>query len=60
MLVLSRHEGEEILIGPDIVVRVCEIMGKRVRIGVSAPFEVKIDRREVRERIEQAELGGES
>lgn len=58
MLVLGRKEQEEILIGPDIIVRVCEIKRGYVRIGITAPFEIRIHRRELVEPEE--ELGGES
>ena len=55
MLVLVRKKGEEILIGPDIVVSYLGDEGKdRIRIGVSAPPGVEVDRREVRERKEKS------
>lgn len=47
MLVLSRKEAEEILIGKDIRVVVVRIGGDKVRIGVEAPPEVKVVRREL-------------
>ena len=50
MLVLSREIDEDILIGDDIVVTVIDIRGDKVRIGVQAPPNVSIDRREVRKR----------
>jgi carbon storage regulator len=50
MLVLSRHAGEEIVIGDDIVVRVCELRGDQVRLGFVAPRGVVIDRSEVRQK----------
>ena len=52
MLVLSRKVGEEIVIGKDIVLRVLEIKGHAVRLGLVAPKDVTILRREVQERIE--------
>jgi carbon storage regulator len=52
MLVLSRREGERIVIGRDIVVEVVECSrGKRVRLGISAPQEVPIHREEVAARL---------
>lgn len=51
MLVLTRKQGEEILIGHDIQITVTAIVGDKVRIGISAPPEVRVDRREVRLRI---------
>lgn len=54
MLLLSRRIGEEVLIGDDVVVTVVEISGGRVRLGIIAPKEVAVDRREVRERQERS------
>jgi carbon storage regulator len=48
MLVLTRSIGQEILIGNDIVVRLVSINGSQVRIGIEAPRDVAVDRREVR------------
>jgi carbon storage regulator len=47
MLVLSRKLGERIVIEPGIEIAVVEIRGGRVRIGIEAPQEVQIRRREV-------------
>lgn len=44
MLVLSRKRGEEIIIDDQIVVKVLEIRGSQVRIGVEAPKEVRVMR----------------
>lgn len=46
MLVLARKTGEVIRIGDDIVLRVVEVRGKRVRIGIEAPPDVRILRDE--------------
>ena len=51
MLVLQRKAGEQIMIGEDIVVTVVEIRGDKIRLGVTAPESVTVDRREVRDRI---------
>ncbi len=51
MLVLSRKRHEEIVIDGDITVTVIEIRGDKVRIGIQAPPEVPVHRREVAERI---------
>lgn len=50
MLVLSRRPGEEIVIDDNIRVTVVSVKGDRVRIGVSAPEEVQVDRAEVHQR----------
>lgn len=55
MLVLTRREGEEIVLGdpkkPTAVIRVATIKGDRVRIGVEADRDVPINRREVADLI---------
>jgi carbon storage regulator len=57
MLVLSRKEGERIVIGRDIVITVVESRGHRVRLGITAPPETPINREEVFERLTRAERG---
>jgi carbon storage regulator len=50
MLVLTRRPGEEIVIGGGIRITLLGVKGGQVRIGVSAPASVPVDRREVAER----------
>ena len=47
MLVLSRHVDESLIIGNDIEIVVVEIRGDKVRLGVQAPRDVSVHRREV-------------
>ncbi len=47
MLVLSRKKNESIHIGGDIIISVVEVLGDRVRIGVTAPPDVQIVRSEI-------------
>ncbi len=47
MLVLSRKEGEQLVIGDNIVITINRIAGNRVAIGVEAPREVSIVRGEL-------------
>jgi carbon storage regulator len=47
MLVLSRKQGERIVVGGNIEIIITEVSGNRVRIGVSAPAEVPIRRGEL-------------
>ncbi len=47
MLVLSRKIGEAIAIGPDIIVEVVAVDGDRVRLGITAPEEVRVFRKEL-------------
>lgn len=58
MLVLSRLENEAIVIGGNIVVRVVKVRGGKVKLGVDAPDEVRIDREEIHE-LRTAEAGTE-
>lgn len=53
MLVLTRKAGEGIVIGDDITIKVVEVKGGGVRIGIDAPKECKIYRQEVYDRISQ-------
>jgi carbon storage regulator len=50
MLVLTRKVGEQIVIDSAICITIVAIRGDRVRLGISAPRETVIDRREVHER----------
>jgi carbon storage regulator len=50
MLVLTRRIGEEIVIGEQIRLVVAAIQGDRVRLGISAPVTMPVDRQEVHER----------
>ena len=54
MLVLSRKEGEEIVVGHDIKVTVLEIVGDKVKLGFTGPADVPIHREEVYRRIQSA------
>lgn len=47
MLVLSRKTGEGIKINQDVVIDILSIEGDRVRIGIEAPREVRIFRKEL-------------
>lgn len=53
MLVLSRKKNESIVIDNDIKVVVVEIRGDKVRLGVEAPREVPVHRREVYDAIQR-------
>ena len=47
MLVLSRKLGEKVVIGDNVEVTVTQISGGRVRLGISAPRDVRIRRTEL-------------
>lgn len=53
MLVLSRKKDEKIVIGDNISIMVVEIRGDKVRLGIDAPREVSVHRREVYEAIKR-------
>ena len=60
MLVLTRKSNQSIMIGDDIEVSVLSIMGEKVRIGIQAPRDVPVFRREVYLEIQQERgLSGE-
>ena len=54
MLVLSRKQGQRVVIGKDIWVTVLEVRGDRVKLGFEGPLDVPIHRQEVSERITQS------
>jgi len=63
MLILTRKVGEVLMIGDDVTVTVLDINGGHVRIGIDAPKDVAVDRKEIRERknasANKGELGGD-
>jgi len=54
-LVLSRVIGEAITIGKDVIVRIGEVRGRRVKLVINAPKEVVINREEITKAISQHE-----
>ena len=59
MLVLTRRIGEEIVIGGNVRIRVVCMNGGKVRVGISAPESVRVDRAEVHDRRVQFDNGWE-
>ncbi len=53
MLVLSRKKNESIVINDDITIVVVEIREDKVRLGIEAPKEVAVHRREVYDAIQR-------
>ena len=53
MLVLSRQRDESIIIGDNIVITVVDVRGDKVRLGIEAPREVSVHRREIYEAIQR-------
>jgi carbon storage regulator len=57
MLVLTRKSNQSIMIGDDIEVSVLAIMGEKVRIGIQAPRDIPVFRKEVYLEIQQERTG---
>jgi carbon storage regulator len=55
MLVLTRKKNESIIIRDDIVVMVVEVRGDKVRLGIEAPRDVSVHRREIYDAIKLSE-----
>lgn len=55
MLILSRRVDETVVIGDGIRVKILDIKGGQVRIGIDAPKEVPVHREEVFDRIKHEE-----
>jgi carbon storage regulator len=60
MLVLSRKRQEQIVINEEIVVTVVDIRGDKVRLGVAAPSDIPVHRKEVHAAIKCNEEESES
>ncbi|MEZ5425378.1 MAG: carbon storage regulator CsrA [Pyrinomonadaceae bacterium] len=60
MLVLSRREGEKIVIGNEIIIEVLSVTGDGVRLGIAAPKETSVHRFEVFSEIEKANQAAEA
>ncbi|WP_432510987.1 carbon storage regulator CsrA [Kineococcus sp. SYSU DK001] len=56
MLVLTRKAGESVVIGDEVVVRVLEVRGDVVRVGIDAPRDVQVHRQEVYEAVREANI----
>jgi carbon storage regulator len=53
MLILTRRVGETVMIGDNIAVAVISVKGTQIRIGIDAPKDVAIHRKEIYERIQR-------
>jgi carbon storage regulator len=58
MLVLSRQKDESIMIGDDVEVTIVDVRGDKVRLGITAPKEVPVHRKEVYEAIQKEKKEG--
>ena len=57
MLVLSRQRDQSIMIGDDVEITIVDVRGDKVRIGINAPKEVAVHRKEVYEAIRRENAG---
>lgn len=53
MLILGRKEGEEILLGNDIKVKIVEVNKGTIKIGIDAPKDILVLRGELKDKIEE-------
>ncbi|HEX2949550.1 MAG TPA: carbon storage regulator CsrA [Armatimonadota bacterium] len=54
MLVLTRKTGQSIVIDGGIEITVLEVRGEQVRLGIAAPREIKVNRKELLAQMEAA------
>jgi carbon storage regulator len=59
MLVLTRKSNQSIMIGDDVEVSVLSVMGEKVRIGIQAPQEIPVFRKEIYLEIHREDGTGE-
>jgi carbon storage regulator len=53
MLVLSRQKDESIMIGDDVEITIVDVRGDKVRLGIAAPKDIPVHRKEVYEAIQR-------
>jgi len=53
MLVLTRKIGESIRIGDNIVIKIVDLDGRHVKLGIEAPKNVSVNREEIYDRIQK-------
>ncbi len=58
MLVLSRGKDESIMIGEDVEVVIVDVRGNKVRLGINAPKEIPVHRKEIFEAIHRKKIVG--
>jgi carbon storage regulator len=58
MLVLSREKDESIMIGDDVEITIVDVRGNKVRLGINAPREVSVHRKEIYLAIQKEKQAG--
>jgi carbon storage regulator len=53
MLVLSRQKDESIMIGDNVEITIVDVRGDKVRLGITAPKDISVHRREVYDAIQR-------
>ena len=53
MLVLSRQRDESIMIGDDVEITIVDVRGDKVRLGITAPKNIPVHRREIYDAIQK-------
>jgi carbon storage regulator len=53
MLVLSRRKDESIIVGDNVEIKIVDVRGNKVRLGITAPREVTVHRKEIYEAIQK-------
>ena len=56
MLVLTRRKGQSIVLGDNIEISIVEVSGDSVRLGIEAPREISIYRREIYDAIREENI----
>jgi carbon storage regulator len=57
MLVLTREKNESIMVGDSVEIAIVDVRGKKVRLGIRAPQEIAVHRKEVYEMIQREKAG---
>jgi carbon storage regulator len=60
MLVLSRQKDESIMIGDNVEITIVDVRGDKVRLGITAPKDISVHRREVYDAIQREKTGEKS
>jgi len=53
MLVLSRRKDESIVVGDNVEIKIVDVRGNKVRLGITAPRAVTVHRKEIYEAIQK-------
>ena len=59
MLVLARGIGQSILIGEEVTIIVVDIKRDKVKLGITAPKDLRVDREEIRKLKDESSVQGE-